>query len=216
MSSTRYAAHLRPIADGELFRRLDPDFHPLLPPSFIPPHPDSTTFTHVHSNSLAALSPTRPALVVSSTSWTADEDFSLLLTALDHYADVLASSPALALPKLLVLVTGKGALRPAFEHAVRDREVEQWEDVAVRCTFVSARDYPRLLGCADIGVSLHASSSGRDLPMKVVDMFGCRVPVLAKGFGCVGELVKEGRNGRVFDTGEELGKQMVVRRSVLP
>lgn len=46
--------------------------------------------------------------------------------------------------------------------------------------------------------------------MKIVDMFGCGVPVLAKGFGCLDELVKDGRNGLVFQTGEELGKQMVV------
>lgn len=46
--------------------------------------------------------------------------------------------------------------------------------------------------------------------MKVVDMFGCGVPVLAKGFAAIGELVKDGRNGRVWDTGEELGEQMIV------
>lgn len=153
----------------------------------------------------------RPALLMSSTSWTADEDFSLLLTALDAYQDAI-NSGSTGLPKVLVIITGKGALRAPFERAVAEREREggKWTHVAVRCHFMPAKDYPVLLGCADLGVSLHTSSSGRDLPMKVVDMFGCGVPVLAKGFECIDELVKDGRNGLVFETGEQLGRQLIV------
>ena len=113
------------------------------------------------------------------------------------------------MPKLLVLITGKGALRKAFETAIAKRE-KTWEAIAARCVFLSAEDYPTLLGCADLGVSMHSSSSGRDLPMKVVDMFGCGTPVLAKNFAAIGELVKDGKNGQVWSTGEELGNQIIV------
>jgi beta-1,4-mannosyltransferase len=152
----------------------------------------------------------RPALLLSSTSWTADEDFSLLLTALDMYQETTTTSSGKNLPKLLVIITGKGSLRARFEKEVKKREATTWRNVCVRCHFLPAKDYPTLLGCADLGVSLHTSSSGRDLPMKVVDMFGCGVPVLAKEFGCIDELVKHGENGLVFADGKELGSQIIV------
>ncbi|KAI9637249.1 glycosyl transferases group 1-domain-containing protein [Dioszegia hungarica] len=199
----------------ELFSRIVPTISPPLPSTLAAPDAHSTIFTTV-SNSLSSLRPGRPALLVSSTSWTADEDFSLLLTALDAYEAASTTSTA-KLPHLLCLITGKGPLRAEFETLVKAREASgRWTNVTARCLFVDARDYPSLLGCADLGVSLHTSSSGRDLPMKIVDMFGCGVPVLAKRFACLGELVKEGKNGRTFDTGQELGQEITNLLSDFP
>ena len=41
------------------------------------------------------------------------------------------------------------------------------QHVAFRTAWLAAADYPVLLGSADLGISLHTSSSGLDLPMKV-------------------------------------------------
>lgn len=160
-------------------------------------------------------------LVVSSTSWTPDEDLDLFLQALLQYggSPVADSQPGKGhklekrksekKAKLLVIITGKGPRKAAFEEKVAALEEKgHLPSVAVKTAFLPMEDYASLLACADLGVCLHESTSGVDLPMKVLDMFGAGLPVAAfNGFGCYesfDELVKEGVNGWGFMDAEGL------------
>ena len=71
-----------------------------------------------------------------------------------------------ALPRVLLVVTGRGPQREAFRGALAAEDL-RW--VAMRTLWLAPGDYPRLLGAADLGVCLHTSSSGLDLPMKVIN-----------------------------------------------
>lgn len=154
--------------------------------------------------------PDRPALVVSSTSWTADEDFSLLLDAASRY-DALVADPS-SRPgqgpeaRLLIVITGDGPLRARFEAEVGARGLRA---VRVRTVWLQPEDYPRLLGAADLGICLHRSSSGVDLPMKVADMFGAGLPVCAYDYGpCLREMIRPGENGLLFADGVGLAEHL--------
>jgi beta-1,4-mannosyltransferase len=110
------------------------------------------------------------------------------------------------LPDLICVITGKGPEKEYYRNLIAER---QWECVKVVMPWLEPQDYPLMLGSADLGVCLHMSSSGVDLPMKVVDMFGCGLPVVAKKFDALPELVKDGINGILFDTPEELSDKIV-------
>lgn len=170
----------------------------------------------------------RPALLVSSTSWTEDEDFGLLLRALVALDKVATDEPT-AYPDFVVCVTGKGPLRSFYEAQFAELRLRR---VHIRTLWLEADDYPRLLGAADAGICLHTSSSGLDLPMKVgviclavfsccqqscvclvlqeqvVDMFGAGLPALAVHYDCLGELVQDGTNGRIFRTATDLAREL--------
>ncbi|KAG8736980.1 mannosyltransferase [Ceratobasidium sp. 414] len=223
----RPPSHFRrsnPAEIHDLFNRLQPvlpvSVKPFLPES---QSPSSSAFTKVTSSSSAEYDPMyaspgvvlrrdRPALLVSSTSWTADEDFSILLDAFTKYEQRAKEG---GLPKLLALITGKGPLRnPYMAKVARLEKDQKWEWVRCASIWLEPDDYPVLLGSADLGVSLHASSSGLDLPMKVVDMFGCALPVCALDFECLDELVKDGVNGLKFRDTDELVEQIVASDSM--
>jgi len=143
-------------------------------------------------------------LVVSSTSWTADEDFSILLEALASYSQ--AATNRTSLPKILAIITGKGPLKEHYLSKIRALNQEkQLLNVLILTAWLTPQDYALLLASADLGVSLHTSSSGVDLPMKVVDMFGAGLPVVGwSNFEAWPELVQEGVNGRGFETSKQL------------
>ena len=153
----------------------------------------------------------RTKVLVSSTSWTPDEDFSLLLEALVLYS-ALATSASSSLPNILVIVTGKGPQRVAFLSKINTLTGEgKLKKVQIKTAWLSAEDYAKLLGSADLGISLHMSSSGVDLPMKVVDMLGAGLPVIGwDKFEAWGELVHEGINGQGFQSSIMLLEKLVM------
>lgn len=160
-------------ARSQLFSRLDVLSDPSLSTFFFLnafPSSSTTPFTTITSTTTADRLQDRPALLVSATSWTADEDFSILLAALSIY-DVAAKTLASGagglkgsdqgsrLPKVLVVITGKGAGKAAFEEQVRHREQDGgWEHVRVRTAWLAIEDYPKLLGASS---SLPASPRSR-------------------------------------------------------
>lgn len=146
-------------------------------------------------------------LIVSSTSWTPDEDFSILLESLVKYANPTEDDTSSEPPSpILAIITGKGPEKEKYLELIKQiQDNGKLPGIKILTAWLSNRDYASLLACADLGISLHKSSSGVDLPMKVVDMFGAGLPVAAYcAFESFSELVKEGQNGCGFETPAEL------------
>lgn len=102
----------------------------------------------------------RPALLLSSTSWTPDEDFSILLEALFLY-DEAARKAAGKLPKVLMVVTGKGPDKIKYMKQVDQlhkgtENKKGWEYVRCVSMWLEAADYPLLLGMSLPEILVHA------------------------------------------------------------
>ena len=144
--------------------------------------------------------------IVCPTSWTEDEDFDLVIDAVPWLEERIrgweAASPGRRFPDLVVLVTGDGARRAEFERRFAGLPARR---VQLRARWLEPEDYPRVVGSADLGLCLHRSSSGLDIPMKVADLFGAGVPVCALDYGaCLAERVRHGDNGLLFSTARQL------------
>jgi beta-1,4-mannosyltransferase len=93
---------------------------------------------------------------VSSTSWTPDEDFGILLDALKLYEmrarEVNRDADERGkLPKVLMVVTGKGPLKEGYMREVEGLQSgrggeEGWKWVRCISLWLEPKDYPVLLG----------------------------------------------------------------------
>lgn len=140
-------------------------------------------------------------VLISSTSWTEDEHFEVLFQALLLLDAQIGR-------EVTVIITGKGPEKGKYEKMIREK---RWGKVKIRMEWVESEEYPRILAAADWGISLHASSSGLDLPMKVVDMMGAGLPVLTLYYPTIKELVQTGVNGEYFIDEASLAGLILVR-----
>lgn len=144
--------------------------------------------------------------IVCPTSWTEDEDFDLAIEAVGWLEERIrgweAAGSGRRFPDLVILVSGDGQRRAEFERRFAGLQARR---VQLRARWLEPDDYPRVVGSADLGLCLHRSSSGLDIPMKVADLFGAGVPVCALDYGaCLAERVRHGDNGLLFSNARQL------------
>lgn len=144
-------------------------------------------------------------ILVTSTSFTPDEDISILIGALKIYENSFEKFDQ-HLPRILLFITGKGPLKQKY---VEEVNRFSWNRCYIKFIWLKAEDYPKMLQVCDYGVSLHNSSSGLDLPMKILDMFGSGLPVIAMNYPVLDELVTHGVNGLKFIDRRELHESLI-------
>lgn len=145
--------------------------------------------------------------VVCPSSWTEDEDFDVVIDAVRRLEERVrgweaSGSGGRRFPQLIILVTGDGQRRVEFERRFAGLPARR---IHLRARWLEPDEYPRVVGSADLGLCLHRSTSGLDIPMKVADLFGAGVPVCALDYGaCLAERVRHGDNGLLFSTARHL------------
>lgn len=145
--------------------------------------------------------------VVCPSSWTEDEDFDVVIDAVLRLEERVrgweaSGSGRRRFPQLIILVTGDGRRRVEFERRFAGLPARR---IHLRARWLEPDEYPRVVGSADLGLCLHRSTSGLDIPMKVADLFGAGVPVCALDYGaCLAERVRHGDSGLLFSTDQQL------------
>jgi beta-1,4-mannosyltransferase len=146
-----------------------------------------------------ASAPDDAIVLVSPTSFSADEDMDMLLDAL-ALAERRSDRP------IILFATGYGPLRPKFE--ARARKVAT-DKLRIVTGWLPEPLYRDLLRAADLGISMHRSASGVDLPMKVVDMVEAGLPAAVFDYGpCLSELVPPELKPFMFTDTESLASRL--------
>ena len=139
----------------------------------------------------------RPLLLLSNSSFGVDDDYETLLIALKKYDERRQAR------KLVLVMSGTGPNKHLWQ---KKFEHTHFDNVNVIFKWFEAGQYPLMVASADYGICMHKSTSGVDLPIKILDLHSCKVPVLAYDYSpTIREVVKEGKNGYLFHTSTELG-----------
>jgi beta-1,4-mannosyltransferase len=143
--------------------------------------------------------------IICPSSWTEDEDFDVVIDAVVRLEDRVRGWEAAGhrrFPQLIILVTGDGRRRVQFERRFAGLPARR---LHLRTRWLEPEEYPRVVGSADVGLCLHRSSSGLDIPIKIADLFGAGVPVCALDYGAsLAERVRHSDNGLLFSTARQL------------
>jgi beta-1,4-mannosyltransferase len=149
--------------------------------------------------------PDDPLVVIAPMGWTRDDDLPLLLTALRSLARQVGHERALC-RSLRLLLSGDGGQRAEWGGRLRAQSNDWLE---IETPDVPIDDYPQLLGSAHLGLSIHRSSSGMDLPMKIVELQGVGLPVLTLDDGTpLHEIAPQGCGVQLYGDAEELAQTL--------
>lgn len=144
--------------------------------------------------------------IVCPSSWTEAEDFDVVIDAAVTLEELIrrweSGGRHRRFPQLVILVTGDGRRRAEFERRFAGLAARR---VQLRARWLEPGEYLRVVGSADLGLCLHRSTSGLDIPIKVADLFGAGVPVCALDYGaCLAERVRHRDNGLLFSNAGQL------------
>lgn len=150
-----------------------------------------------------------PPLLVAPSSWSIDDDFDLLIEALRVADERLEEAE-----RIVLALTGYGERRAMVEGEIDRLALKR---IAVVTGWLVEPDFIALLGSADAGLSLHRSASAVDIPIKIGEMIGCGLPIIALDYGAA--LHETAGNGTTFfHTSNELVEALlaVARRQGSP